>query len=105
MSNSRIAEFRVTTDSANRLRASGAITFADAARVLAGLPDVRGTVDVDLAGLVEPDSATLAVLIAWAARAHARGAELRYREAPAALHNLARLSDLDALLLGATAQT
>ena len=97
-------QFRITTDSANRLRASGAITFSDAARVLAGLPEVRGKVDVDLAGLVDPDSATLAVLIAWAARARARGAELRYLEAPAALHNLARLSDLDSLLLGAAAK-
>ncbi len=48
--------------------------------------------------MIDADSATLAVLIAWTAEARARGATLPYRRAPAALANLARLCDVDRLL-------
>ena len=53
---------------------------------------------VDLSELADADSATLAVLIAWAAQARTRGVELRYQNAPQALRTLARLSDVDGLL-------
>jgi len=96
-----LAAFNVAADNDNGLRASGAITFANAAEALAKMPETRGPVDVDLSGMVNADSATLAVLVAWAARASKRGAPLRFKNAPASLHNLARLSDLDGLLLGA----
>jgi|GEM_PF-1075367 len=94
--------FHIATADDNRLHASGAITFANATQTLARLPDARGPVDVDLSRVVNADSATLSVLIAWAARARARGGSLRYLNAPAGLHNLARLSDLDAVLFGAS---
>jgi ABC-type transporter Mla MlaB component len=97
------AAFQIATADDNSLRASGAITFANATQTLARLPDARGPVDVDLSRVLNADSATLSVLIAWAARARARGGSLRYLNAPAGLHNLARLSDLDALLFGAGA--
>lgn len=99
MTNARTLDFHLATDNDNRLRASGAITFANAAQALACLPDARGAIDVDLSGLVKADSATLAVLIAWAAHARAQGGVLRYLHAPVALRNLAHLSDLDSLLL------
>jgi ABC-type transporter Mla MlaB component len=94
------AAFQIATADDNSLRASGAITFANATQTLARLPDARGPVDVDLSRVLNADSATLSVLIAWAARARARGGSLRYLNAPSGLHNLARLSDLDALLFG-----
>jgi ABC-type transporter Mla MlaB component len=96
----RTSDFRVATADDNRLQASGAITFANATQTLARLPDARGPVEVDLSRVANADSATLSVLIAWAARTRARGGSLRYLNAPAGLHNLARLSDLDALLFG-----
>jgi ABC-type transporter Mla MlaB component len=71
------------------------ITFDNAA---AALRDPPATDSVDLSKLVDVDSATLAVLIAWSAQARARGAALRYLDAPPALRNLARLSDIDGLL-------
>ena len=71
------------------------ITFANAATALR---DVPAADTVDLSGLTDVDSATLAVLIAWSAQARARGAALRYLDAPPALRNLARLSDVDGLL-------
>lgn len=71
------------------------ITFDNAAEALRNPP---ATDSVDLSKLAEVDSATLAVLIAWSAQAHARGVSLRYVDAPPALRNLARLSDVDRLL-------
>ena len=71
------------------------ITFDNAA---AALRDPPATDSVDLSKLVDVDSATLAVLIAWSAQARARGAALRYLDAPPALRHLARLSDIDGLL-------
>jgi phospholipid transport system transporter-binding protein len=100
MSNSPSPSFHIAADNNNGLRASGEITYANAAQVLTQLPEARGPVDVDLSGLLNADSATLAVLIAWSAHARERGAPLRYLNAPPALHNLARLSDVDTLLLG-----
>ncbi|MFT3791236.1 MAG: STAS domain-containing protein [Rudaea sp.] len=71
------------------------ISFDNAAAALRAAPQAHS---VDLSKLVDADSAALAVLIAWAARAHARGTNLRYLNAPQALRNLARLSDVDGLL-------
>lgn len=71
------------------------ITFDNAADVLGQPPSTDA---LDLSELVDVDSATLAVLIAWAARAHERGAKLRYLNPPQSLRNLARLSDVDGLL-------
>jgi ABC-type transporter Mla MlaB component len=71
------------------------ITFDNAATALRNPP---ASDSVDLSSLADADSATLAVLIAWSAQARARGAALRYLNAPAALRNLARLSDVDGLL-------
>jgi ABC-type transporter Mla MlaB component len=103
MSSSSTREFHVATADDNRLQASGSITFDNATQVLSRLPEARGPVEVDLSRVADADSATLAVLIAWAAHAHERGGTLRYLNAPAGLRNLARLSDLDALLLGVAA--
>lgn len=71
------------------------ITFDNAAAALRNLP---ATDSVDLSKLVDVDSATLAVLIAWSAQSRTRGGTLRYLDAPPALRNLARLSDVDGLL-------
>lgn len=93
--------FSVESDTLGTLRVSGAITFANAAQALQHTPQApRGgtTLDIDLGALEAPDSATLAVLIAWSARALGRGAELRYLRAPPGLRNLARLCDVDGLL-------
>jgi len=93
--------FSVESDTLGTLRVSGAITFTNAARALAHMPQVprAGTpLAIDLSALKNADSATLAVLIAWAARTRARGGELRYLQAPEGLRNLAKLCDVDGLL-------
>jgi phospholipid transport system transporter-binding protein len=93
--------FSVESDTLGTLRVSGAITFANAARALTQAPQMpraEGLVNVDLAALENADSATLAVLIAWSARARMRGGRMRYLRAPQGLLNLARLCEVDSLL-------
>lgn len=93
--------FSIESDTLGMLRVSGAISFANAGKALDQVPQpVRSGValDLDLTGLKNADSATLAVLIAWSAAARRQGANLRYRHAPQGLRNLARLCDLEELL-------
>ena len=93
--------FNVESDTMGTLRVSGGISFANAARALGAMPHAgpRGsTLDLDLAALEHVDSATLAVLIAWSARARRQGVTLHYRRAPRGLLNLAKLCDVDRLL-------
>ena len=93
--------FSVESDTMGTLRVSGAISYANAARALTQVPQAPragATMDIDLAALENSDSATLALLIAWAAAVNKRGATLRYRRAPQGLRNLARLCNVDDLL-------
>jgi len=53
---------------------------------------------VDASGLERPDSATLAVLLAWAAHAGAAGVRLDFRALPDGLLALARLCGTEHLL-------
>jgi phospholipid transport system transporter-binding protein len=92
--------FSVESDTMGTLRVSGAISYANAARALTQVPQAprAGAMEIDLSALENSDSATLAVLIAWAAAVNKRGATLRYRRAPQGLRNLARLCDVEGLL-------
>lgn len=85
-----------------RMRVAGGLGFEQASEALARgqllYEGGRGEVEVDLAGLREVDSATLAVLLAWTARAARAGVALRFTGAPASLLALARLCDAAPLL-------
>jgi phospholipid transport system transporter-binding protein len=97
----RVPFFSVESDTMGTLRVCGAISFANAASALARMPQ-PGTsgsaMDIDLSALEKSDSATLAVLIAWAARAKRQGVTLRFQRVPQGLRNLAQLSEVDKLL-------
>lgn len=88
------------TDGGARLR--GRLGFDEAAaatprwRELARVGATQ--VDVDVSGLERPDSATLAVLLAWAAHAGAAGTHLNFRGMPEDLLALARLCSTEHLL-------
>ncbi len=93
--------FSVESDTMGTLRVSGAISFANAGSALARMPQPGrsgSTMDIDLSALEKSDSATLAVLIAWSAKARRQGVTLRYLRVPKGLQNLARLSNVDGLL-------
>lgn len=92
--------FQLESGTMGALRASGSISFTNAAAALAQLPLPIGGAEfkVDLNGLEAADSATLAVLMAWSAAARRAGTTLRYLRAPQALRNLAKLGEVDGLL-------
>jgi phospholipid transport system transporter-binding protein len=97
-----VTAFRIEPAGDGRLAARGELGFATAAAALeAGLGLIGPQRDwtVDLSGITAGDSAGLAVLVEWVSAARARGATLRYEAVPAQILAVARISDLDGLLL------
>lgn len=98
--------FTIEADGPERLRAHGELDFGTAAVALqAGLALLPrgGRCTVDLAGVTSADSAGLAVLVEWLAAAAERGGSLAFESVPAQLRAIARISDLEPLLLGQSA--
>ena len=93
---------RIERAGAAAARVSGDLGFADAAaawsRAGEFLVGAAGELAVDVAGVSNVDSATLAVLLAWAAHARRAGVVLRFRQAPAGLAALAHLCGTESLL-------
>jgi len=56
---------------------------------------------IDLAGVTESDSAGLALMIEWLSVAKSSGHPLHYDNMPAQLHQLANLSEVEALVAAA----
>jgi phospholipid transport system transporter-binding protein len=97
-----VTAFRIEPAGDGRLAASGELDFATAAAALdAGLALIRGerAWTVDLSGITSGDSAGLAVLVEWLSAARARGATLHYAAVPAQILAIARISDLEDLLV------
>ena len=83
------------------VRVAGEIGFQNAGDAVARTGELfAGASDVtaDLAGLTRADSATLGVLLIWAAAAAVRGVKLRFANAPQGLLALAHLCDAEPLL-------
>ena len=80
----------VTVATVTALRAEGLQAFAGSA----------GAIEVDLGQVERADSGALALLIDWLAWARAAGRAMKFSALPAALLALARLSDVEELLLG-----
>lgn len=87
---------------AGHVRVAGRLGFAEAAAALARGDELSAggsrEVAIDASGLQQADSATLALLLAWAAHARARGVALRFTHASDGLRALARLCDAEPLL-------
>jgi len=97
-----LAGFSIEADGPDRLRARGELDFGTAAAALrAGLALLPrgGRCTIDLAGVTSADSAGLAVLVEWLAAATERGGSLSFESVPAQLRAIARISDLEDLLL------
>jgi phospholipid transport system transporter-binding protein len=96
------ASFRIERKDAASVRVSGAIGFADASEAVKRTGDLfvgdAKEVIVDLGGLSRADSATLGVLLIWAAAAAVRGVKLRFANPPQGLQALAHLCDAEPLL-------
>jgi phospholipid transport system transporter-binding protein len=93
---------RIERVGAAQVRVSGRLGFAEAAGALARSGELSGDgageVGVDVSGLTAIDSATLAVLLAWAARARTQGTALHFTAVPPDLAALARLCGAGPLL-------
>jgi phospholipid transport system transporter-binding protein len=98
-----LVQFSIEADGPDRLRARGELGFETAAEALqaglALLPKGRPCT-IDLAGISDTDSAGLAVLVEWLAVAADGGGSLAFESVPAQLRAIARISDLEGLLLG-----
>jgi len=97
-----VAEFALERVAEDRLRASGKLDFETAAQALRmGIEKIGDAGDqvVDLSGVTEGDSAGVAVLVEWVSAAVAAGVGLRYENVPPQMLAIARISDLEDLLL------
>ena len=87
---------------ANRLAARGELSFATAAQALQAGRELLAAGrawTVDLGGVTAGDSAGVAVLVEWLSEARARGASVAYEAVPSQMLAIARISELDSLLL------
>ena len=98
-----MGSFTIERSAPDRLVAAGDLGFTTAAEALkTGMRLLDGgACTIDLARVTESDSAGLAVLIEWLAHARARGVALRYENVPAQILAIARISDVQDLLLPA----
>jgi phospholipid transport system transporter-binding protein len=88
-------------ESEDRFTLAGEITFATVPRLSKfGGELLQGTGDryLDLGAVQRTDSAGLALLVDWLARARAGGLTLHYQSMPEKLRGLAEISEVDALL-------
>jgi phospholipid transport system transporter-binding protein len=89
-----------------RSRVTGTLGFTTVTPLLplgaAAIEQGRAAV-IDLAAVTGSDSSGLALLIEWLSVARGTGRTLRYENIPTQLHQLARLSDVEALLSGNSA--
>jgi len=97
-----VTALRIERLDAGHARVEGRLGFAEAAAALARGNELYGAgggdLSVDLAGLGGVDSATLAVLLAWTARARRAGVSLHFAAVPDDLRALAHLCDAEPLL-------
>lgn len=88
---------------AERSRVTGTLGFSTVTPLLsvgaAAIEQGQAAV-IDLSAVTGSDSSGLALLIEWLSVARGAGRTLRYENIPPQLHQLARLSDVDALLSG-----
>lgn len=97
-----MADFALERLAGDRLRASGRLDFSTASQALqTGIATIglAGDQVVDLSGVTEGDSAGVAVLVEWVSAAVAAGVGLRYENVPPQMLAIARISDLEDLLL------
>jgi phospholipid transport system transporter-binding protein len=90
---------------AGRARVTGSLHFTTVSALLpVGVEAIKGgRADViDLAGVTASDSAGLALLIEWLSVAKIAGRTLRFENIPSQLQQLARLSEVEELLVPAS---
>ena len=95
--------FQLAPSGNGRFVAQGPLTFATARQAgeqgLQSLASAAGgELEIDCAGITASDSAGLAVLLDWLGAMQRGGRALRYKQLPAGLMALARISEVEELL-------
>ena len=99
------APFSLSAAADGRFAAAGPLTFASARLArLAGLAVLNDAaapprLEIDCAGIGASDSAGLAVMLDWLAAAKLAGRSLQFLALPQGLAALARISDVEQLLV------
>jgi len=95
-------------ESETRVQLQAPLRFSTVAALrgqgLALIDAAAAELTINLSGVSASDSAGLALLIDWLARARAARKTLRYVQPPEALRALARLSDVETLITGEDAK-
>lgn len=90
------------TQAGARARVCGVLDFATVTHLLplgtAAIEQGNATA-IDLGGVTGADSSALALLIEWLSVARVAGRPVHYENMPLQLHQLARLSDVEELLI------
>lgn len=93
--------FTIEQAAEREYRISGDLVFATAKEILAAgekLLENTSVVTFDLEGVSHTDSAGLAVLLEWMAIGRGSGADIRYRNLPESMLEIARMSNALSLL-------
>ncbi len=102
MSEAGAASLRIARADATHVRLDGVIGFANARDAVARTSELfdpsASELTIDLGGLSHVDSATLGVVLLWAAGAALRRVRLRFANMPDGLRALAHLCDAEPLL-------
>jgi phospholipid transport system transporter-binding protein len=97
-------EARFEVSDGGRARVTGTLHFATVSGLLgAGIEALGGgrAAVIDLSGVTASDSAGLALLIEWVSAAKGANRPLRFEHVPSQLLQLARLSEVEDLLVSA----
>ena len=108
MSPDSVSEAKLERVGAFHFQLHGDMTFTHAKSLLlqseslfANLPDM----EIDLQRAEKADSAGLALMLEWLARAAERDARVVFTEVPEAIHSVARLCQMESLLTGHIAES
>ncbi len=103
-----MAEARIIRDGAFRFHVEGEMTFATAKQLLRQSEDYFSKpqdLEINLSRVSGADSAGLALLLEWKARAAQSGRQLAVAGLPEAMQSIAHLCRIESLLNGIDGQT
>ena len=96
-----MTDAQIVRDGAFRFHVEGEMTFATATRLLRQSEhyfDTAQNLEIDLSRVTAADSAGLALLLEWTARARVVGAEVSVEGLPEAMRSIAHLCRIEPLL-------
>ena len=86
----------------NGFSITGELSFATVNRLLDASSGVdfkdRPLFEIDLRGITRADSAGLALLVEWTAKARLHGTNIHFRNMPGQMRAIARITEIDKLL-------